>query len=99
MKSTIEKMISLGFGLASAGKEQIEKTMDELVKKGEVSREESKALIEGLVKRGEETQQHMESTIKERVQSMIGDKSSAALERIEALERRIQQLEERGAGS
>jgi len=34
MKDTFDRAVHLGFGLAATGKEQIERTIDELVKKG-----------------------------------------------------------------
>lgn len=93
MKTTIGKAISLGFGLAAAGKEQIEKTMDDLVKKGEVSREESKTMMDQLIVRGEETKRSIEGYVKERIQSVLADMHLATTEQLEALERRVQLLE------
>ena len=37
MKDTVDKMIKLGLGLVMAGKDQIEKTVDELVERGEMT--------------------------------------------------------------
>ena len=39
MKDTMDKLLKLGLGLVAAGKEQIEKTVEELVEQGELSRQ------------------------------------------------------------
>ncbi len=41
MRDTFKKGITLGLGLAASSKEQAEKVMEELMKKGEISKEES----------------------------------------------------------
>ncbi|QHT61769.1 hypothetical protein GXP70_18490 [Paenibacillus lycopersici] len=94
MKDTIGKAISLGLGLALAGKEQVEKTFEELVKKGEVSKTESKALVEELLAKGDELRQRVETMARERVQALMGEGKLATKEDIERLERRLETLEQ-----
>lgn len=93
MKEAIGKAISLGLGIVIAGKEQIEKTVEELVKKGEVNRAESKALVEELMKKGEETRQQIEAMARERVNAILGEKKWATKEDIAQIERRLEALE------
>ncbi|MNO19036.1 Poly(hydroxyalcanoate) granule associated protein (phasin) [compost metagenome] len=95
VKTTIGKAISLGLGLAAAGKEQIEKTVNELVKKGEVSLQESKELIDDLIRRGDESQQKIEAIVEERVQAILANKGLATTAELAELEKRIQALEDR----
>lgn len=76
-----------------AGKEQIEKTVDELVKKGEVSRSESKTLTEELIKKGDQTRQQIEQMARERVNAILGELQIATREDIERIERRLDALE------
>ncbi|MNN89591.1 Poly(hydroxyalcanoate) granule associated protein (phasin) [compost metagenome] len=95
MKTTIGKALSLGLGLAVAGKEQIEKTVHELVKKGEVSLNESKELIDDLLQRGNEAQQKIEAIIEERVQAILADKGLATSAQLAELEKRIRALEQK----
>lgn len=99
MKDTIGKAISLGLGLALAGKEQVEKTFDELVKKGEIGKAESKALVEELLVKGEELRRQVETMARERVQAILGEREGkyatkadiARIEiRLDALERERQ---------
>ncbi len=44
----LKNVFSLGLGAAAATKEQIEKAVDSLVKKGDISKEDSKVLIEAM---------------------------------------------------
>lgn len=93
MKDALSKVLSLGLGLAAAGKEQIEKTIDELVKKGEVSKEESKAWVEAIVQKGDEARQRIEELARDKVNAMIRERQLATREDIERLEKRIEELE------
>lgn len=93
MKETIGKAISLGLGLAVAGKEQVEKTIEELVKKGEVSKAESRALVDELVLKGEELRQHVEAMARERVHAILGENRLATREDIARIEQRLEALE------
>ncbi len=98
MKDTIGKAIALGLGLAVAGKEQVERTIEELVKKGELSRAESGSLAEELVRKGEEAKSRIEEMVRSRVSALLGEGALATKEDIERLERRMDELERRLAG-
>ena len=93
MRDTLGRALSLGLGLALAGKEQVEKTIEELVRKGEVSRAESKDLVEDLVKRGDELKDQIETATRERVQSVMKEDGMATREEVARLEQRIEELE------
>lgn len=92
MRDVLNKAVSLGIGLAVASKEQVEKIVDELVKKGEMSRQESLAFIDEWLKKGEESRQKIEAFIQERVQAALGERNWATKEDIERLERRLDEL-------
>lgn len=89
--SVINKAVSLGLGLAVAGKEQAEKLVDELVKKGEMSREESFAFVDDVMKKGAEAQRKLASLVQDRVEA-IGERAWATKEDIERLEQRLDAL-------
>lgn len=92
MKDMIDRAISLGMGLAVASKEQVEKLVDELVKKGEMSRNESSAFVDEMVKKGEEARHNVEALIQERIQQALGERNLATKEDIARLENRIEEL-------
>jgi polyhydroxyalkanoate synthesis regulator phasin len=93
MKDMLEKAFSLGLGLVMAGKEQIEKTVDEWVKKGEVSRAESRELADELIRKGEELRGQIETMARERLRELLRETPVATKDDIARLERRLEELE------
>jgi len=93
MKDLINKGLALGLGLAVASKEQIEKLVDELVKKGEVSAAESKELIRELFEKGEAEKKEMNGRIHEQLDKLLKELNIPTKADMERLERRIQDLE------
>ncbi|WP_078501353.1 phasin family protein [Paenibacillus selenitireducens] len=94
MKDFFNRTIALGFGIAAESKEQIEKVVDELVKKGEVTRQESSEMIDELVKKGEETRQKFETVVQERVQAVVGERNWVPRSEYDALVQRVEKLEQ-----
>lgn len=88
-----KQVFSLGLGAAITTKEQIEKTVDALVKKGEVNKDESKELISQWVERGEQAKQEIDDIIKTRVNQALTSLNLVTKEEFKELERRIQALE------
>jgi polyhydroxyalkanoate synthesis regulator phasin len=106
MKDWINKAVSLGLGAAIATKEQAEKFVDDLVKKGEVNQSESKQLIDDLIRKGQEAQASIDDRIKSYVRSALHDANLttrdeyvALKERIAELERRVEALESASSSS
>ncbi|AHF07120.1 phasin family protein [Desulfitobacterium metallireducens] len=93
MIDLLKKGLALGLGFAIMSKEQIEKAVDELVKKGEVSVTESKELVNELVQKGEEQQQEVNTKIQEQFQKLLGELKIPTHADIERLEKRIANLE------
>ncbi|RAV15350.1 phasin family protein [Paenibacillus contaminans] len=93
MRDMIDKALSLGFGLAATSKEQVEKLVDELVKRGEMTRKESPDYINRLVAKGEEARHKVETMVSERVQAALRELRVATKEDIERLEKRLDALE------
>lgn len=99
MKDAIAKAIALGFGLAQAGKEQVEKTVEELVKKGEVSREEARHLLNDLIAKGEEASRRTDANLRDRLEELLRESPFALQKDVERLEQRVAQLESRLAAN
>ena len=95
MKDLLKKGLALGLGLAVISKEQIEKFVDEMVNKGEVSANESKELVENLVKRGQEEQQELNKKIKEQLQGLMTELGVVTKADFSQLEERLSKLENR----
>lgn len=95
MKTTIEKALMLGIGLAAEGKEQIERVVADLVKKGEVGGMEAQYLAEKLIHRGEESKRQLEHLVQERVQAILSEYKLATVAELKQLELRVQGLEQK----
>ncbi|HHY28792.1 MAG TPA: polyhydroxyalkanoate synthesis regulator [Desulfitobacterium dehalogenans] len=93
MQDMIKKGLSLGLGLAVVSKEQIEKVVDELVKKGELSAGESKEWMNELIQKGEDQQDEIYTKLKEQVQKILAELNLPSKADMERLENRIAQLE------
>ena len=93
MKDLISKGLALGLGLAVVSKEQIEKLVDELVKRGEVSTAESKELVRELFEKGEAEKKEMNSRIQQQIEKLLKDLNVPTKADLERLEQRIQELE------
>lgn len=92
MKDMMNRMLSLGFGIAETSKEQVEKLVEELVKKGELSRSESEGLIKDLMRKAEEAENRMKESVREGVSSVIAELRLATKDDIERLERKLDAL-------
>lgn len=91
----IKKGLAFGLGLAVTSKERVEKFVNELVKKGELSQEESKELINQLIQRGEEEKTELKRIMFEQFKQLTDELNLATKDDINKLEERIQNLEKR----
>lgn len=92
MKDFLNRAVSLGLGIVVESKEQIEKLVDELVAKGEVSKAESTALIEQMVQKGDQVKEEIGAMVQEKIHANAKEQY-ATREDIQRLEERISQLE------
>lgn len=93
MKDLLKKGLALGLGFAIVSKEQIEKVVDELVKKGDLSASESKEIIRELIQKGEEQQQEINTKLRDQVQKILDELNIPSRADIIRLEKRIAELE------
>ncbi|KGA97133.1 ATP synthase subunit B [Alkalihalobacillus alcalophilus ATCC 27647 = CGMCC 1.3604] len=93
MRDAIKKGMALGFGLAAASKEQAEKVFDELVKKGELTKQESKEFMETVMEKGGEKQELFDKKLQEQLKKVLSEWNVATKDEVERLEQRITQLE------
>ena len=95
MKDLAKKGFSLGLGLLVMTKEQVEKAVDELVKKGKISADESKKMVNRLIETGEREREHLDEVLRERVKNILSELDIPSKKELEALEERVRRLEER----
>lgn len=88
-----KQFFTLGLGAAVITKEQIEKSVETLVKKGEVSTNESKELVNQWLEKGEQARQEIDDIVKTRVNQVLSSLDIVTKEDYQELERRIEALE------
>lgn len=100
MSDLFKRAVSLGLGLTIVSKEKVEKTVEDLVKRGELAPSESRALVNKLMDRGEEEQNQVKAWIRGQVQKVLTelevptkDTTEQLNERITVLEKRLAELE------
>lgn len=94
-RELLEKTVELGLGAALLTKESAGKLVDDLVKRGDVSREEGKKLVTDMVEKGKGQKKKMEEFVLEVVEGALGKADIARRSQIEGLEKRIIELEDR----
>lgn len=93
MRNMIQKGLALGLGLAVTTKEQVEKVVDELVEKGELSKQESKQFVDELLKKGQETKKDIDEKINQKLKQSLNELDLATKEEVDELKKRVEQLE------
>lgn len=93
--SILKKGLAFGLGLALASKEQVEKLIDELVKKGELSLEESKDIMNQWKQQTEERKAELQRIVREQVKQVIDKFDLVTKDKLQQLEQRIRRLEEK----
>jgi polyhydroxyalkanoate synthesis regulator phasin len=93
--SILKKGLAFGLGLALASKEQVEKIIDELVKKGELSLEESKDIIDQWKQQTEERKAELQRIVREQIKQVIDKFDLVTKDELQQLEQRIRRLEEK----
>jgi polyhydroxyalkanoate synthesis regulator phasin len=94
-RELFEKTIEIGLGAALLTKEGATRLVDDLVKRGTVTRDEGKKLVDDMMDKGKGQKQKMESFVGDVVERMLGKADLARRSTVEDLERRLAALEKR----
>jgi polyhydroxyalkanoate synthesis regulator phasin len=95
MEDLFKKTISFGIGLFDYTKEKVEHLVDELVKRGELTKQESTQAVEELWEKAEKEQGAFWNKIKEFVNSMVAEMPLVRRSDLKALEDRLAALEKK----
>lgn len=98
MSDLVKQVLLLGLGAASLTKEKLESVVNELVKKGELSREEARELVDEAQDKAREEKATLKERFSETYQDALGSMGVASTATVEDLERRITVLEARVYG-
>jgi polyhydroxyalkanoate synthesis regulator phasin len=93
MIESLRKVGLLGIGVLSVTEEKIKQVVDELVEKGEVSKEEGKTLVHELMTEKTKRMQEFEEKISGDVQNAIDRSKIASKDDLSRLEDKIGELE------
>jgi len=93
MSDMFRKMGLFGIGVISLTQDKIEEFSQEMIKKGELSREEGKKFVLELLSQREKQIQELENKINERVKETFEKSGVVMKSDITALEKKIKNLE------
>lgn len=89
----IKKTMLVGAGLAAMTREKIEGTIDELVKKGELSEKEGKELVDELVEKSRKYKKDLEGKVEKIVADTVKKLNIPTRDELTALKKKIEQME------
>jgi len=93
--SLLRKAMLLGLGALTMTKEALEKGIDELVKKGEVSQDEAREMLRELWERGQKERENLARLVREQTERAVKAFKGVSREDLAALEERVAALERR----
>jgi len=93
MSDMFRKMGLFGIGVISLTQEKVEEFSQEMIKKGELSREEGKKFVNELLSQREKQIQELENKINERVKETFEKSGVVMKSDVIALEKKIEKLE------
>jgi len=93
MSEMIRKMGLFGVGVISLTQEKAEEFTQEMIKKGEISREEGKKFVREVLSEKEKQVKDLEDKINENVEKVMKKSGVVMKSDISALEKKIEKLE------
>ncbi len=93
MSDMFKKMGLFGIGVISLTQEKIEEFSQEMIKKGEISREEGKKFVKEVLSEQEKQMKEFEEKINEKVKETFEKSGVVMKSDVTALEKKIEKLE------
>ncbi|MFZ3384939.1 MAG: phasin family protein [Candidatus Methanoperedens sp.] len=93
MSDMFKKMGLFGIGVISLTQEKIEEFSQEMIKKGEISREEGKKFVKEVLSEQEKQMKELEEKINERIKETFEKSGVVMKSDVTALEKKIEKLE------
>lgn len=91
----IKKAMLLGLGVMSLTREKAQDVVDDLIKRGEVSKDERFPMVDKLLKEAEKHEEELTAKINERVQNVIAKMGLATKKDLEDISRRLEEIGKR----
>lgn len=93
MIDLIRKAFFLGLGVLASGKDMVEKVLNEMAERGEVTQEEAKKLAAALVERGKREKDELLGMIKSEMKRILKESPVASKTELEEIEQRLSRIE------
>ncbi len=77
MDDLFDRTVNFGLGLFDYTREQVEKAVEDMVKRGEVHRKDAQGLVGQIVKRGDEQRKAVEKLVRDEVDKALGKTADA----------------------
>ncbi|KAB2954131.1 hypothetical protein F9B85_00035 [Heliorestis acidaminivorans] len=95
MKDVFRKTMMAGLGAITITKEKAEQLAEELVKKGELSKDEASKMVTEVLEKSREQKEALSETVKTEFSRIRGDMGLITRQEFEGLEARIAVIEEK----
>jgi len=92
MLALIKKGVLMGLGAITLTKEKVEQVVDELVKKGELTKDDGPQAVKNLLKKAEEQEKEFFDKISAEVKKAIAKMDIPTKKDIERLEKKIESI-------
>ena len=93
MEESLKKLVYAGVGFAAQASEKFEKSIEELVKKGNIEEKEGKKIVNDFFAKSEKTKESFESKFKKTTEEIVTKFKLAPQSEVTALNKRIEKLE------
>lgn len=91
----IKKAVLFGLGVMNLTREKAQDVVDDLIKRGEVSKDERFPMVDKLLKEAEKQEAELTAKINERVQKVIAQMGLATKDTQEDILKRLEEIEKR----
>lgn len=91
----VKKSLAFGLGAAALSAEKLKQFADEMVCRGDMTKDEAQRFIDEIAARSEEEKRKIQEWISEQISKMLRQTGAAEEKRVEMLERRIAAIEAR----
>jgi len=92
-RDLLEKTVDLGLGAALLTKEALTKLIEDLVRRGSVSKDEGQKMVSEMLEKGKQQKARMEDLVRHMVDRVLAQANLARQSKLEELERRVAELE------
>lgn len=94
----IKNILLAGLGVLGAGKDRVQSVVDNLIDKGELTREQGESVLKSWAERGKEEQDNLSSKVSDELQKVVAKLNLVTRDELDPLIARIEELEKRLGG-